>query len=473
MDVKYARLFKNSFIIMIGSAGSRILGLIMLPFYTHWLNSSNYGTTDIINVYSTFLLSIISFCLAEAIFVFPKNKDFGDQKKYFSSALFYAIFSFIFCGICFYFLSLYFHSYHINNSFSDNLWYIFAMMIVTFLQQYIQQFICSIDKMFIYSSTGIILSILTIFFSFILIPNYGVYGYICSIIYANIIASIYSLLFSRAYSYLSWKSVKLDKIKEMLKYSIPLIPNSLMWWLVSSINRPIIEAYIGLSAIGIFAVSNKFPSIITMLFQVFAVSWQVSVLEEFGKKDYKSFYNRILKLITLLLVLLSIGLAIFSKEIIRCFTSNEFIDASKYLPILALGVVFSCISSFVGCNFSAAKESKYFFYSSLWGALASIASNLILIPIMGLWGAAFSVLISFIVMTISRIISSWKYVHIGDYLYYVQLLILNCIIIGISFFMKNTLSSKFISISLLLFYCYTYKSYVFVLIEKLSKRNNK
>lgn len=467
MDAKYIRLFKNSFVVMIGNAGSRILGLLMLPLYTHWLNRSDYGTTDIINVYSTLSLSIVSCCLAEAIFVFPKNKDFEIQKKYFSSALVFSILSFILCGICFYILSIYFHNYHIANSFSNNLWYIFAMMVATFIQQYFQQFICCIDKMFIYSSTGIILSIFTIFFSFLLIPNHGVYGYISSIIYANIIACIYSLLLSKAYRYFSWKSIKISKMQEMLKYSVPLIPNGIMWWLVGSFNRPIIESNIGLSAIGIFAVSNKFPSIITMIFQVFSVSWQVSVFEEFRKDDYELFYNKILKLISLLLILLSIGLTLFSKEIIELFTSHDFIDAKNYMPILSLGVVFSCISSFVGCNFSVAKESKYFFYSSLWGALASLLANLILIPMCGLWGAAFSVLISFVVMSISRIIYSWKYVHIVDCTYYINLILLNCTIIGISFFIKNTILSKFISASLLIVYFYMNKSSFIMLIRKI------
>lgn len=467
MDKSYVRLLKNSTIVFVGNASSRILGLVMLPFYTRWLGVSGYGSTDIINVYSTFLLSIVSCCLAEAIFVFPKNTNFVNKQKYFSSSLICAIFLFIICGAIFYVVEMFFHNKNISNSFLTNLWFIYFMMIGSFLQQFLQQFVCSIDKLFIYASTGMLLSILTIAFSFILVPKYEVYGYIISIIYANIITAIYSLLLSKAYLYFSLSAFSISHLKEMLYYSIPLIPNSMMWWIVSFINRPLMEGYIGLSAIGIFSVANKFPSVITMLFQVFAVSWQISVFEEFGKSNYSLFFNRILKIISLFLVLLSILLTIFSHTIIEMFTTIEFIDAIKYMPILSLSVVFACISSFVGCNFSVAKESKYFFYSSLWGTLVAILLNWILIPILGLWGASISILCSFIAMTISRFIYSWKYVHIDDLKFYILLFILNLLIITIILCLKNMLWGYIVSVLLLLSYVYYYKEIASNLVTKI------
>lgn len=45
----------------------------------------------------------------------------------------------------------------------------------------------------------------------------------------------------------------------MLSYSMPLVPNNIMWWLVSALNRPVMEIYLGMEAIGLFAVANKFP----------------------------------------------------------------------------------------------------------------------------------------------------------------------------------------------------------------------
>jgi O-antigen/teichoic acid export membrane protein len=45
---KYRRLGKNTLFVFIGNASSKLIGLLMLPFYTRWLSVEDYGTTDII-----------------------------------------------------------------------------------------------------------------------------------------------------------------------------------------------------------------------------------------------------------------------------------------------------------------------------------------------------------------------------------------------------------------------------------------
>ncbi len=57
-----------------------------------------------------------------------------------------------------------------------------------------------------------------------------------------------------------------------------------MWWLVGFLNRPIMEEYLGMHAIGLFAVAYKLPSLINVLFSVFMVSWQISVIERVPKR---------------------------------------------------------------------------------------------------------------------------------------------------------------------------------------------
>ena len=91
---KYSRLGKNTLLVFIGNAGAKLIGLLMLPFYTRWLSVEDYGTTDIITVYVTFLMYIVTCSLAEAIFVFPKGAEREKQKSYFSSGVAFLCFSF-------------------------------------------------------------------------------------------------------------------------------------------------------------------------------------------------------------------------------------------------------------------------------------------------------------------------------------------------------------------------------------------
>lgn len=67
---KYARLGKNTGLVFIGTAGSKLLSLLMLPFYTRWLTVSDYGSVDLITTYSGLMLGIISCSIFDSIFLF-------------------------------------------------------------------------------------------------------------------------------------------------------------------------------------------------------------------------------------------------------------------------------------------------------------------------------------------------------------------------------------------------------------------
>jgi O-antigen/teichoic acid export membrane protein len=422
---KYKRLGKNTFLVFIGSAGSKLIGIIMLPFYTRWLSVEDFGITDIIGVYVSFCLGIVTCCIADSIFIFPKGQDVVRQREYFSSGLFFSMIALLLTAILFFFIYTYSKNTGISNSFTDNIWLIYFMLGATFLQQYAQQFTRSIDKMKVYSTTGILLTGATALFSFILIPRLGVRGFVLAMIVANIFAGIYSIYFSRAYRFVSVKHVKVDSCKEMLKYSIPLIPNGIMWWLVGGLNRPVMESYLGMGAIGIFAVANKFPGILSMLFTVFGTSWQISVIEEFRKEGYQKFFNNIFRIVITGSIFFSCIMAVCSKLIVKVFTTENFYESWIYVPILTFAFVFSAISGLAGTNFSATKESKYYFYSSAWGAIAAVVSNFLLIPVYGIMGASIAVVISYFLMAIARVMFAWKYVRIENMSLYVTMLCFN------------------------------------------------
>lgn len=448
MSSKYKLLVNNTVLVFVGNLGSKLIGLFMLPFYTKWLSVADYGITDIVTIYTSFILSIVTCCIAEAVFIFPNGEKKEKQKEYFSSGLFFSLVSFLVVSVIFYLANLYFENSDSSNSFSQYIWSIFWMIVVTFLHQYMLQFSRSIGKIKIYAISGILLTAFTGGLAFLLIPEYGVNGFIFAQILALTIAATYTFVFSGAYSFLSVPSIKIKACREMLHYSVPLIPNGIMWWLVSALNRPIIERYSDIDSVGIFAVANKFPSLISIVFTVFIYSWQISVIEEFKKEGYKEFYNKVLRVIFLLLTLCSCGLAIFSELLVSIMVDDKFVEAWKLIPILSMAVLFSSLSSFVGTNFSATRESKYYFYSSIWGALASVLFSFALIPSLNLFGAALAVVFSHAVMAMVRIKYSWKHVHITQLYAYVVMLLINILVIMTVFYIDD-MAIKIIALLLL------------------------
>jgi O-antigen/teichoic acid export membrane protein len=434
---RYKRLASNALLIFVGNLGSKLIGLAMLPFYTRWLSVADYGVTDVITIYTTLLLSVLTFCIAEAVFVFPKGKDEDKQKEYFSSGLVFSLVMISIVAIFLYLADVFFDVSNYLGEIGEYVWSVYWMVVASLALQYFTQFSRSIDKIKVYAISGIILTTFTAILAFALIPEYGVRGFIAAQILSLIVTMLYVLVYSKAYTFFAVKSVKYDICREMLRYSTPLIPNGVMWWLVAALNRPIIESHYGMDSVGLFSVANKIPSLIAVVFSVFVYAWQVSVMEEFKKKGYREFYNRILRLLFLVLTLLSCGLAIFSEFLVSMVVDERYIDAWKYVPLLSIAVLFSSLAGFSGTNFSAAKVSKYYFYSSFWGALTSVILSFILIPMFNLYGAAISIILSHATTAALRIKYSWQFVEITQWYAYVVMLVINVFVVLAVFFISD------------------------------------
>ena len=411
---RYKRLGLNSLFVFIGNVGAKLIGFIMLPFYTKWLSKSDYGLSDISSIYISFLIPYLTFGLCEAIFLFPKGKSQGIQQGYFSTAFWIILFTeFLFCIV-------------LMAAPSNFLIYIFpkellkymplmcVLLVLSSVQQFIQQFCRAIDKMKVFSFTGIINALCLAILVILLIPTCGLTGYFMSLIIAQCITIIYIFWRIRCWKYVVIY-INRKMLDEMIRYSIPLIPNATMWWVVNSINRPLMLKYIGLDSVGIYAVANKFPSLLNMIFMIFFSALQISVLEEFHKKDYKIFYNRIFRLVLFSQILFCFVFVIFGPYIFSFLVDPNYYTAMQYVPLLCLGVLLANLAAFVGTTFTAIKKTKYFFYSSVVAALIAIVANFLLIPKFGIFGACLSIILSQMGMFLMRWKDSSRYVNFVNF----------------------------------------------------------
>jgi O-antigen/teichoic acid export membrane protein len=398
---KYRRLGENIFLISAGKFGSNLISFLMLPFYTSWLSREDYGITDLISVYASILISIVTCCLADAIFVFPKNQSDENKTKYFTTALLCSLLGLLFTGLIFFVLSVF-------NDDSDSFFcnyslYIYLFIFVSFFQTFLQQFTRSIDKMNVYVISGVLLTVFAASLSFVLIPEYGLMGYISAQITAMILTCLYTIVHAKLYKYISFNAFFISAAKEMLKYTVPTIPNATMWWLINSSNRFFLEKYKGLEDIGIYAVASKFPSLIAILYGIFFTSWQISVLDEYNKEGYANFYNKIARAFFLVIIFAVIILSSLSYLLTYYFVDEKFIESWKYIPVIALAIPFSSMSGFVGTNFMATGTTKYFFLSSIWGAVTCVLFNMLLIPLWGIMGAAIGAIFAHLVMLVYHV----------------------------------------------------------------------
>lgn len=410
---KYNKLINNSIIFMIGNFGSKFINLIMVPLYTNVLTTSEYGVVDLTLVTVNLILPIITIELGQAIIRFSiKNLNYKNHAKILSLFLMFgAILSLMILLVSP--LLAYF------NVFGDQLIYFVIYLILSIFTTFYSQFTRGIGLVKEYAFNGIMMTVITVVSNFLLLVviNLGVDGYLISLILAQLASLIYFFIITDTRKHLKNFEIDFSLFKEMGRYSFPLIPNGTMLWLINSSSRYFILYFVGTSGNGLFSVANKIPQALFMVTNIFSQAWQLSSFEEFESKNKGSFYTNILSIYSTVLFLGGSLILIFLKPFMDLLIDESFFEAWMFVPILLLSVIYQSFNAFLGTVYTSIMETKKIFTSSLAGALVSVISNIILIPTIGVMGAAFASLLAFMVMTIYRLVDTRKYVKIDiDYI---------------------------------------------------------
>lgn len=430
-----------------GNIGPRLISFILMPFFTYWLSEVDFGIQDIIVVYSVLLVPYITLGLYEAVFVFPKNKEIKDQQSYFTSSILTIALMQLAFGILLLVIPQSVIKIVLPDKLSDWILFLYLFIVVESYQRLFQSFTRGIDKMKVFGFTGIIYALVMMVLSLWLVPKKGLMGYWIALLVADSSSVIYSFVAIKGWTYFRINKRMTDSLKEMLAFSVPLIPNATMWWIINSVNRPLLIDHVGIDGVGLYAVAGKFPSVISIVFTIFFSAFQISALEEFHKDNFQRFYTNIFRALLCVQIVITIFFELFGGLLFDWLIDNSFHSAVKYLPILCLGVCFSNIAAYVGVTFTVIKKTKYFLYSALLGAIVAVISNAFLIPLWGIMGACSAIIFSQMSMGLYRYIKTSNYVsfeRIPNILYQILLL---CVTILIYYSVDNFIIRIFVEVS--------------------------
>lgn len=400
MKREYKKLLTNTGLLAIGSFASSLLGMLLTPFYTSVLSTADYGVYDLIVTTTSLLYPFATVAISEAIMRFALDKRV-DRKSVYSLGL-----SILLIG----FVAILLFSPLIKKTAIGQYHWLFILYYVSYcIHTVTSYFVKGIENIKIYSVSGLLNSAIVISCNlfFLLFLKIGIVGFLLSSILGHSITAIFMFVSARLYKYIIpfWK-IDRSLSRQMIVYSIPVIPNSISWWVANSSDKYILNQFTDISQVGIYSISYKIPTIMTTVMGFFISAWQISAVDDFGSENSQKFFSDIFRKCLSVNVMLASFLIASSKLMGAFLYADDFFEAWKYVPVLIMANVFNVLASFMGTIYTSAKKTKMLSISTILGALINIAMNFVLIPWIGAMGAAIATALSYFVMWIVRMIST-------------------------------------------------------------------
>lgn len=398
MNKKNKSLIKNIGLFTIGSFGSKILSFLLLPLYTAVLTANEYGSVDLVTSTASLLTPILLLSVFDATLRFGMDSNYS-KEDVISTSFDVAIKGTLLLLI----VSLIFSLFNIIKVPTLYLVFLNIYFILGSLNQIFNLYLKTKNQVTTIVISGILCTFVSCVLNILLLVvfKYGIIGYMIGTSFGIFVQVMYQLIIGKIYKDIKYKKYNNLK-KPMLKYSFPLIANSISWWVNNVSDRYVVTLLKGVVNNGIYSVSYKIPTILSMFQGIFYNAWSISAITEFDKDDSDGFigtnytlYSYISLIICSMLIVINIPLASF------LYKGNYFV-AWKCVPFLLVGTVFSGISQFEGSLFAAIKNTKLVARTTIIGAIVNTLLNFILISLFGIIGAALATLIGYFIVWVLR-----------------------------------------------------------------------
>lgn len=398
---KYKKLLSNTLIISIGTFSSKLLVYFLMPLYTAILSAEQYGTADLITNAANLLIPFCCIGITHGVFRFAADED-ENNKVVLSSGISVLLAS----SAIFILLS---PLISLIPSFNDYAWLIVFYVLSSNFHTLCKEYIRARGRMKLYTVQSILGTALTIAFNLLfLIPmKLGLVGYVLSVAVADAVGTLFLVIYAKIYKDFSFKSVSKSKIKEMLKYSLPMMPTTVIWWITNVSDRFMVSYICDFAANGLYSAAYKIPTVIALVAGVFNEAWQISAISESKDKEEASrFFSEVFERYQAILFLGCSFLIPFTPLATSILLDSSYFSAWTFMPVLLIATVFSSLVTFIGTIYTVKKRTTMSLVTAAAGAGLNIILNLSLIPEMGAQGAGIATALSYFAVFVLRAIHS-------------------------------------------------------------------
>jgi O-antigen/teichoic acid export membrane protein len=430
----------------VGTFASKVLVFLLMPLYTAILSAEEFGVADLISQTANLLIPLASVGICDALFRFTLDAEETDRKKIFTSSM-----TVLFVGsaalalIC---GALTFTGMSVSRYLPLITLYVIGANFHSACAHYMR----AKGKTVLFAVQGIVNTVLTIALNilFLIVFDMGSTGYVLSVVVADLTITVGLFVGCRMWRELDFKSFDRAMLKNILKFSIPYIPTTMLWLITSVSDRYVVTFYCGTEAQGLYAAASKLPTLVILVSGVFIEAWHFSTVKDASAEERSSFFGEVFKNYMSIMFMGASVLIAGSKILTRLLLADSYYSSWEFVPILVIAMVFSAFSAFFGSVYFLEKKSMLSMVTALAGALINVVLNFVLISKHGAMGAAVATLISYLATYAIRSYDTAHYLKFKQY--HIRVIINTAVLIIQALIMINAVSYwKYMQLAILLF----------------------
>lgn len=392
-------LLTGTIVYAIGNLGTKILTFLIVPLYTYYISTSDMGAYDLLITSVSLLTPLISLKISDATYNWMIQRTASNEvciKATYNYLLKSSILAVIIIGIASRFVHIW------------NVGLFLAIMVLEPMLETTQKILRGLKNQKLFAASGIIYTGILVSLNFltVCIWKMGVTSLLVNTVISHIISIALIFCLEKRMRCLTATVDKAELLitqKEMLKYSMPLVPSTLSWWVMSVSDRYVIRFFLGNSFNGIYAIATKFPSVLQTFFVLFNNAWTDMALANLHSKEESCKYvSDIFEKMYVFSFSMICCLIPMTKIATQIILSADYKVGSVYIGFLYLGAIFQGFSTFASVGYLQNKKTARAATSSAAGAIVNLFVDLVLIKEVGLFAAALSTYVGFLVMWIAR-----------------------------------------------------------------------
>lgn len=407
-------LAKHSLIYGIGTATNKLVAFLLLPIYTQYLTTHDYGIKELVGLSTDIIGTLMATAISSAFFRFYFDYQDQEKKDLVLSCSYLSLGGFgLVLVIALAFTTPVMAEYILD---SPALYTYFLISFASMWFQALNGIGFNLLRAQMQSVRYITFTITRLIAAiglnilFVIYFRLGVLG----ILISTLLTSIGIFIFLNVPQLLRvGLRFSLPLVKDMVRFGFPLIWSQLGAFVVHLSDRFFIKAYSSISDAGLYSLGYRFGTLPgSFISEPFNQVWQPRRLELYKQENSEEIFGRVFTYFLLLLSFVGLGVAALTRDVLMLISDQKFWTAYKVVPIIVLANTIFTFHYHFNIGLIIEKKTKYLAYINFSNGLFVVLLNFLLIPRYGMFGAAYATLIAFVYKVVLTYYFSSRYFKI-------------------------------------------------------------